>query len=302
MKLQENTNKEFLSALYALPEDISSVLKRLPIFVQSGVWEIRLRAGGPVTLTGKTCFFVTQDAVATTYLPQNALTAEVYHLEEVVKRITGRSVYTREQELKCGFLSMKKGHRAGVCGVFSEGSALKVTSINIRIAREVKGCADSLVPYAYNGMLIAGPPGSGKTTLLRDLIRTLSDGGARVCVIDQRGELGGSGSLDLGVNTDLICGVDKATGVENALRSMFPQYIAFDEIGSGGELTPVRESFFSGVKLLTTAHAADLPDLKARGVTSALLDCRIGCIALLSSEQMGRVSLYTPEEVKSLVG
>ncbi len=302
MKLQENPNKEFLSALYALPGEISAVLMRLPIFVQSGVWEIRLRAGGPVTLTGKTGFFVTRDAVATTYLPQNALITEEYHLEEVVKRITGRSVYTREQELKCGFLSMKNGHRAGVCGVFSEGAALKVTSINIRIAREVKGCADSLVPYAREGMLIAGPPGSGKTTLLRDLIRSLSDGGARVCVIDQRGELGGSGSLDVGVNTDVICGVDKATGVENALRSMFPQYIAFDEIGSGGELTPVRESFFSGVKLLTTAHAADLLDLKSRGVTSALLDCRIGRIALLSSEQMGKVSLYTPEEVKSLVG
>jgi stage III sporulation protein AA len=237
-------------------------------------------------------------------MPKNPLRVSRQDLDEVVLRITNRSVYTREEELKEGYLSMRWGNRAGVCGRFSGGRLRDVTSVNIRIAREVKGCAAGLLSHTDGGLLIAGPPGSGKTTLLRDLIRLISNRGDRVCVIDSRGELCGrceeGFGLDVGPNTDIITGLNKAQGAQIALRTMFPQYIAFDEVGTGRELELIRESFFSGVKILTTAHASSIQELSRRRVTKMLLDGSISKIALLSGKIGGEITFITPEEVARL--
>lgn len=76
-----------------------------------------------------------------------------------------------------------------------------ISSLNIRIAHEVIGCADELIPYITKNKkvchtLIISPPRCGKTTLLRDLIRQISDGneyvkGCSVGVVDERSEIGG---------------------------------------------------------------------------------------------------------------
>ena len=297
-------NSPFDSVLYALPEKIASVLENLPLFIKSSAYEIRLRLDRPLLLTCDCNMYVSFDAVASTNLPKNPLIITKDDLLEIIVRITNRSVYTREAELKQGYLSMAGGHRAGVCGSFSGGFFGEVTSVNIRIARQVLGSADSLVCEAGRGLLIAGPPGSGKTTLLRDLVRQLSNGGNRICVVDTRGEICGKrnegAGLDIGINTDVITGLDKAQGVENALRSMFPQYIAFDEIGTGEELSLVRESFFSGVKILTTAHISDETELKRRAVTSMLLEGGIEKIAILSGKIGQEPRIIGAEEARRL--
>lgn len=304
MQGNHNISDRFSTVLYALPDRISAVLDRLPVFIKSSAYEIRLRLGGAVCITGESTFYVSKDSVASSYLPRNPLTVTKSDLDEVLLRITNRSVYTREEELREGYLSMQSGNRAGVCGRFSGGRLQEVTSVNIRIAREIKGCAQVLVGTADKGLLIAGPPGSGKTTLLRDLVRLLSDRGDRVCVIDSRGEIcgrtGEGNFLDVGPNTDIISGLDKAAGAEIALRTMFPQYIAFDEVGTGRELSLIRESFFSGVKILTTAHASNVADLASREVTKMLLDGSIGSIAILSGRAGGDISFIAPDEVKKL--
>lgn len=289
----------FEEVMYALPERISGVLKRLPTFVKSCAFEIRIRVDKPVCITGKTSFYVSSDAVVSTYIPNNPLTATGKDLEEILVRITGRSLYTRINELNKGYLSMKKGHRAGICGDFSDGNFSRVSSVNIRIARQIIGAADSVIGLSSGGIIIAGPPGSGKTTILRDLVRQLSYGGDRVCLIDSRGELFGGG-LDVGPNTDVVTGISKAAGVENVLRSMFPQYIAFDEIGTGEELALVKESFFSGVRILTTVHAENIEDLRRREVTRNLLDSGIENLVLLGNIPGGEMTLLKTDEVKKL--
>lgn len=294
----KNITSRFETVLYALPERIAKVLTELPVFIKNSVFEIRLRANRPLCITSEHTFYISEESEACSYLPKNPFLVTKEEIGEVLKRITDNSLYAREEELREGFLSMRSGNRAGIGGNFVFGKLREVTSVNIRIAREVKGCAKELVGESDKGLLIVGAAGSGKTTLLRDLIRLLSDSGRRVCAIDSRGELcGRDGALDVGINTDVITGLDKARGSEIALRTLNPEYIAFDEVGSGAELSLIRESFFSGVKIIATAHASDIKEIKSRGVTSALLDGSIGKIALINGGVGADIQIVTPKEV-----
>lgn len=294
----------FDSALYPLPEEIAGVLRRLPICVKNSAYEIRLRADRPVSLTCDRSYYISEAAEATLTVPANPLQVTSEQLYEVLTRLTGHSVYTRAEELREGFVSMKNGHRAGVCGRFQSGYFRDMSSVNIRIAREVHGAAKSLYDKVGRGILIAGSPGSGKTTVLRDLVRYLSDSGKRISLIDTRGELaaacGGRATLDVGVNTDIISGGNKAKGAEIALRTLFPQYIAFDEIGSSAELELVAESFFAGTGIITTAHASSMEELMSRSVTSRLLELgAIEYIALLPDKIGGEITVMPAEKQMS---
>ena len=67
---------------------------------------------------------------------------------------------------------------------FSKGeirTIRNISSINIRICREVIGCSNELMKYiSYNdrvyNTLIVSPPKCGKTTILRDIARNISEG------------------------------------------------------------------------------------------------------------------------------
>jgi len=159
-----------------------------------------------------------------------------------------------------------------------------------------------------HNILMSGPPGSGKTTMLRDTVRQLSDGifdrFLRVAVIDSRGELSGSckgqSVNNLGANTDVLLIEDKAKGAMMALRTMFPDIIAFDEIGTAVELESVSDCFNAGVAVITTAHIGDKSDLFRRSVTSALLKSGIiSTVAVLSDRVSGQVEIYDIGELLS---
>lgn len=298
------TNDALSNILYALPPKIKGVLFNLSPTVQQNVAEIRLRKNLPLTLTvygetvflkndGQTCFKKCDGLV---YVSESEV-LESFNL------LCDNSVFAHENELKDGFIIMKNGCRAGVCGKLCDGGIMQdITSINIRISREIKGCANELCAlYNGGGLLIAGPPGSGKTTVLRDFIRQISKGinGRinRVTVIDSRGEISGGGMHDLGLATDILNAEQKAHGVEIALRTMFPDVIAFDEIGNNDELKAVSQCFSAGVKIITTAHVNDLYDLKNREITKRLIESgAIEQIAVLSRITGGKITVITPEE------
>ncbi|MDE6746986.1 MAG: stage III sporulation protein AA, partial [Oscillospiraceae bacterium] len=91
---------------------------------------------------------------------------------------------------------------------------------------------------------------------------------------------------DIGANTDVFDGCGKAEGISAAVRVMSPQIIVCDEIGSGEELSALREAASCGVCTAATAHAADMSDLYRRFPKEAVE--RFDRIAFLSGT--GKIS------------
>ncbi len=282
-------DNEFDKILNYTSYRLSRVLSFIPDDIKKKCEEIRIRKGLPLCLTvaGKV-MFIASDSSVTTFLPKNCFIADNEDVTKTLSLLCNNSVYLHESEIKQGFVSVTGGYRAGVCGSFNaDGMLIRVNSINIRIARQIFDCGTNLVPYATDGLLIAGPPGSGKTTILRDVIRLLSNGNSsryyRVVVIDSRGEIsGGSDVFDLGVNTDVLYTENKAIGTQIALRTMFPNIIAFDEIGTTLELDSVKDCFNAGVGIITTVHCHSKDDLMCRKIVKNIIESgAISNIALL---------------------
>ena len=269
-------DKRFDFALYGVGKNIRNILFSVPEHIKQNTEEIRLRAGSSIALTisGKTVF-IRENGQPCFYISRDLPRATADDLDETYRLLCGNSVYAHIEELKNGFIIMKNGCRAGVCGTLNEKGYMKdITSVNIRIAKEIIGAANSIIEkYSGGGLLIAGPPASGKTTVLRDLIRQISGGAMgrlkRIVVIDSRGEI--SGGTDLGPDTDVLRTADKPLGIEIALRTMNPDIIAFDEIGTVAELNKVSESLYSGVDIITTAHSGAADELMKRSVTAKLI-------------------------------
>ncbi len=173
-----------------------------------------------------------------------------------------------------GYITAPGGHRVGLCGeaTVTGGNMTGfrvIRSVNIRIARDFPGIAESLADAGGN-LLLLGPPGSGKTTLLRDLIRQRSRH-ENVAVVDERGELFPKG-LDTGHSVDILTGCGKPQGIDSVLRTMGPDTVAVDEITAAADCDALVQAGWCGVRLLATVHGTDRRDLISRRVYKPILD------------------------------
>lgn len=200
---------------------------------------------------------------------------------EMQNYMSNYSLYAWQEQLRNGFLTIQGGHRIGLCGsTTNQDGKIKgihyLTFFNIRIAHEKKGCADKLLPYIQvskqkiHNTIILSPPGVGKTTLLRDCIRTLSYGGMKVAVVDERSEIAASyhgiPQNDVGSRTDVLDGCKKSDGISMLLRTMSPEVIAVDELGAEEDFIAVEQAAYSGCKLLGTVHAGSIRELREKPI------------------------------------
>ncbi len=267
------------------PTALRELICNLPLKTLNSISEIRLRTNRPIsiTLNGENVFLAKTGHIC--YLSQQGLYKPcASEIEEIFVNMCEHSVYAYSEQIKQGYITLKNGCRAGLAAsaVYENGKITNfshISSINIRIAAEVIGCALPIAGVLSGGLLIAGPPSSGKTTLLRDAVRLISCGLStvrrRVAVVDTRGEIAaienGTPTADLGPLTDVISGCAKDKGIEIALRTLNPQVIAFDELADIDETKAVIGGFHAGCDALCTIHIGSIEELSEREASRELL-------------------------------
>ena len=283
--------KPFDQAAGHLPDFAHAALACVSDNLRGRATEIRMRAGAALSLTlPEGPVYITASGRTTSLWREDCLRLSAEQLAMIVRSLCDYSVHSYTEDIARGYITLPGGHRAGLCGtaVLERGmvSAVReISSVNLRIAREVPGAAAALCAKVYAGgqlpsVLIAGPPGSGKTTILRDLARRLSDGHCggfrRVAVVDERGELagarGGQPCCDVGANTDVLSGYPKGEGFLLALRSLSPEVIVCDELGGEADAAALESGLHAGVSFAATVHAGSTEEAMHRPVVRRLLE------------------------------
>lgn len=266
-----------------LPRKIANYLEEIPPYQLEELEEIRIRINKPieVTMKGIPCF------LAYIVQPEDAYL--------LLNKISQFSIYTMEEELRRGYVTISGGHRVGLAGkVILERGMVKairdVSSFNIRIAREKIGIAEKMIPFLYEDgwfhTMIVGAPQTGKTTLLRDIARIISTGDLnkglkanKVGIVDERSEIAGCingiPQLTFGPRVDVLDSCPKAEGMMMMIRSMSPDVLIVDEIGKIEECEAILEAVNSGIKLIMTAHGMNFNELRSRPSLKPILELGI---------------------------
>ena len=279
----DNKRKRFISAASVISMELLPFMQNAPKCVTDNAHEITLRVNRPLcVLSGtKRYYFTKNNCVTDAILSNEMVTCSSRSIFETFQNICNFSVYSKQNEINNGYITLKGGHRAGICGtaVINKGEIVNIkdiSSINIRISREFIGCSDELYQKLNlkSGVLICGAPCSGKTTLIRDLARRLSYE-SKVSVIDERNELSstvnGVAQNDMGL-CDIFDSYIKSDAIIHAVRSMSPDIIICDEISTDADVSAIISGVNSGVSFVATIHADNFEKIKNRTIFKKLID------------------------------
>ncbi|MGI6642697.1 MAG: stage III sporulation protein AA [Bacillota bacterium] len=265
----------------------------------STVMEIRLRKGLPISVV---------DPEGDTLLNSDPPVCDS-DIEKTLALVTDSSYYALENEFANGYITIPGGHRVGLTGqvvTWGDGTVRlrEVSGFNFRIAREVKGAGEKLVPKLIGksgrlvSTLIISPPGCGKTTLLRDLCRISGQGApelglrpSQVGIVDERSEIAacfrGVPQHDVGPRADVLDRCPKARGIMMLLRSMGPDLIVTDEIGSQEDAQAVAVALAGGASVLATCHGDDLEQVRKRPYSAWVVERGYFQKAVVLSRRLG---------------
>ncbi len=274
MKVKEKKNPIDEILIY-INSDWKAAINKQPKELLRMATELRFRCGRGCSIScGEKNYPVEEIKV----LPED--------MSEIYTSICRGAAYQFESRIENGYIPLPGGHRAGICGTYTldQNGSVRVSnlsSINFRICRDIKSGGEKLLPKLlcegkFCSTLIVSEPCGGKTTLLTDLVRELSKNGYRTAVIDERGEIASSlqgiPQKDLGAFADVLDGYPKPYGMMVALRTLAPQVLVCDEIGTDEETEKMLEAMNAGVPFLATAHAKDEEELFNRPQIKRLTD------------------------------
>ena len=240
------------------------------------IYEIRLRANQPVRINyGGEYFYLCKNGLS--HFNNEAIVTKSGELDDYILKASNYSLYSVEEQLKKGYLTIEGGIRMGICGecVCQNDKVINiknVSSINIRIPHEVIGSADTVMNWIMKSgkmlsTLIISPPGRGKTTILRDIARQVSEKTRlNILIADERNEISASEdfpTLNIGATTDVMRFCNKAYAFGTGVRVMRPDLIITDELYGKEDWESVEYCQNSGVCVIASLHGNDIEKVKA---------------------------------------
>lgn len=286
---------EFYENISFLPERIKNVFEKCDTKITDIIDEIRIRACSPILLKCKGKLLYIDKNGNLSYNPTN-MCVSFEEVHESFIRLCEFSVYSYIDEIKNGYITLKNGCRIGFCGTaVTNGNEIvsikDITSLNIRIARNIAGCSEKIIyqikKNGFGNILIAGSPMSGKTTLLRDLSVNISDMGKIVSVIDERREI--TSCVDKKY-FDVLLSYPKSDGIQTALRTLSPDYIVTDEISTENELDAIITGLNTGINFALSIHASCFSELKRKEIYNILVSfSEFKYVVLLSDKNPGEI-------------
>ncbi|MFC7394245.1 stage III sporulation protein AA [Scopulibacillus cellulosilyticus] len=298
-----------------LPQSVKEYIQKIPEDKRALIEEIRLRVQQPIEILIQGRPYPLKNQKEVTFTVQEA--------GELMNRLSEFSLYTLEEELRRGYVTIKGGHRVGLAGrVITQKGQVKmirdISSFNIRIAHQQIGAAIPLIPYLYKhgrwlSTLIIGSPQTGKTTMLRDLARIISQGvsnrrilSQKAGIVDERSEIAGCvkgiPQNELGHRVDILDACPKAEGMMMMIRSMSPDVLIVDEIGRKEDADALQEALNAGVSVIATVHGSGLDHLVKRPTLKPLLQCSIfeRFVELTRDQRAGRIRRVLNEDGKPI--
>lgn len=287
-----------------MPQSLFRIIRNIDADTLKYVEEIRVRENRPLEIVYKGSYsFVTDNGTlirTSNWRQRHSHMPYIPNREDCMQLldlIANHSLYTMEEQLKRGYVTVKGGHRVGLAGSTTvEHGAVKqlrtISSFNIRLAREIHDVGKKLLPEiidkeakTVHHTLIISAPQHGKTTMVRDLARIISNGlwpleqekwqGLKVGIIDERSEIAacheGVPTFDVGLRTDVLDSCPKAEGMMMMIRSMSPDVIVVDEIGREEDAEAIYEAIHAGIRVIATAHGHSLTDMFKRPTLRTLV-------------------------------
>lgn len=273
--------------------NLETILKILPIHIKDEILKLKnIDKITEIRLRAHKCMYIYFGLIE----EKIDIKISLSDLVLILKNISSNSIYSVQNDINNGFITIPGGHRIGVVGeVVLCDEKIKniknISSMNIRVAKEYIGISNKVINFIKDNdevknTIIVSPPLCGKTTLLRDVVRNISNSEKNVVVVDERGEIAamsnGNYGLDIGERTDVISYVPKELGMQMAVRSMAPDVVFTDEIGTEEDIRAIKYLCRSGVKFVTTMHGNSLEDIMNSSVKELMLAGYVDIVILLS--------------------